>query len=259
MMDDNAHDDVEEENVVGRAPPIPTTQSVWAKLTSDALACKGIDQLLANKSIGALSKQDVMRRAAETTRDLHQAWLEHVATLPIEDLSDDTLRSYTRYTDGLPLKDYENALDLVPISCRLRTRCRSTEADCPSTSSASPRAARPPYILRRADSPPCSWHSTSRARGCSCFVRLPRPNTRFYRFANIVLFARSQTPVGSSGQGTLVASKPTIERVLKLARARAGATTLRPPSSLSSAHSRPSPSTPACTWPCGGSLYVTRA
>jgi hypothetical protein len=114
MMDDNAHDDVEEENVVGRAPPIPTTQSVWAKLTSDALACKGIDQLLANKSIGALSKQDVMRRAAETTRDLHQAWLEHVATLPIEDLSDDTLRSYTRYTDGLPLKDYENALDLVP-------------------------------------------------------------------------------------------------------------------------------------------------
>jgi hypothetical protein len=118
-MHSSYNDEDGEEHVVDKAstlqtPPVPTTQSVWAQLTSDALACKGVDQLLANRTAGAMSKQDLMQRAADTTRNLHHAWLEHVATLPIEDLSDDTLRSYTRYTDGLPLKDYENALDLVP-------------------------------------------------------------------------------------------------------------------------------------------------
>lgn len=95
-------------------PPTPTMESVWSRLASDALACKSIDQLLANKPEGAMTKREVMRRAAETTRELHHAWLEHVARTPIEDLSNEKLRSYTRYTDGLPLKDYENALDLVP-------------------------------------------------------------------------------------------------------------------------------------------------
>ena len=105
MEDDDEDEDVAMPNVLEEA---------WRELTSDAAACKSIDLLLTNKSSGAMTKEEVMKRAARTTKRLREAWFEHLATQPIENLSDDRLRSYMRYTDGLPLKDYENALDLVP-------------------------------------------------------------------------------------------------------------------------------------------------
>jgi hypothetical protein len=49
-----------------------------------------------------------------TMSTLKESYLEFLAKEPIQDLSDDALRRFARYTDGLPLKDFENCLDLVP-------------------------------------------------------------------------------------------------------------------------------------------------
>jgi hypothetical protein len=110
--DDDENDDVATAPVNGETRP--ALARAWRALTTDAAACKSMDLLLANKPAGAMGMAEMTRRAKATTRRLREAWLEHLATQPIEDLSDARLRSFTRYTDGLPLKDYENALDLVP-------------------------------------------------------------------------------------------------------------------------------------------------
>jgi hypothetical protein len=50
---------------------------------------------------------------------MDEAYIERLAYATIEDLSDDHLNSYLRYTDGLPLKDYEKVLDLCPVLVNL--------------------------------------------------------------------------------------------------------------------------------------------
>ena len=95
-----------------------TLEAAWAQLVSDARACKPLDALVSGKA-DAMPKADVEARARAKVKELHEEHLAYLATLPIEDLSDDYLRSFTRYTDGLPLKDYENCLDLVPVLVNL--------------------------------------------------------------------------------------------------------------------------------------------
>ena len=68
---------------------------------------------MANKP-GAMTIDDLMDITKGTLNTLQERYLEFLANEPIEDLSDDALRKWSKYTDGLPLKDYENALDLVP-------------------------------------------------------------------------------------------------------------------------------------------------
>jgi hypothetical protein len=85
----------------------------WAKFTDDVKACKGIDNLVSAKS-NAISFEDLKARTKTIVSDLQASYMEHLANKPIEDLSDEHVRSYARYTDGTPLKDYEGALDLVP-------------------------------------------------------------------------------------------------------------------------------------------------
>lgn len=99
-------------------PDEHTLESAWSELTSQAKAVKGLDALLTGKA-HAMPKSNVEGRATALCKEMHDAYLEHIATKPIEDLSDDYLRSFTRYTDGLPLKDYENCLDLVPTLVNL--------------------------------------------------------------------------------------------------------------------------------------------
>jgi len=85
----------------------------WVKFTEDVKACKGVDNLLSAKS-NAISFDDLKARTERIVNDLQASYFEHLANRPIEDLSDGRVRSYARYTDGTPLKDYEGALDLVP-------------------------------------------------------------------------------------------------------------------------------------------------
>jgi hypothetical protein len=87
--------------------------SAWARFASDVRECKGIDSLIAGKS-NAISFDALKQRTERIVGDLRAAYLEHLANRPVDDLSDEHVQSYARYTDGMPLKDYENALDLVP-------------------------------------------------------------------------------------------------------------------------------------------------
>ena len=99
-------------------PREQTIECAWSELVGQATAVKGLDALLAAKA-SSIAKSEVEKRASALCNVMHDAYLEHLATAPIEDLSDDYLRSFTRYTDGLPLKDYENCLDLVPALVNL--------------------------------------------------------------------------------------------------------------------------------------------
>jgi hypothetical protein len=88
-------------------------ESAWERLATDVKACKGLDNLINAKS-NSTSFDDLKARTTSIIQDLRNAHYEHVANAPIEDLSDSRLISFKRYTDGTPLRDYENALDLVP-------------------------------------------------------------------------------------------------------------------------------------------------
>lgn len=85
----------------------------WRHFADEVLACKPLDALVSKKP-GAMSKSDLKPRMQRQIADLKESYLEYLAKQPLEDLSDDRLRSLERYTSGLPLKDYEMALDLVP-------------------------------------------------------------------------------------------------------------------------------------------------
>jgi hypothetical protein len=88
-------------------------EKAWAVLAEDVRACKGIDNLISAKA-NSISNSDLKKRMEKVVGDLNQAYIQYLANLPIEDLSDEKLCSFARYTNGTPLKDYEKALDLVP-------------------------------------------------------------------------------------------------------------------------------------------------
>jgi TATA-box binding protein (TBP) (component of TFIID and TFIIIB) len=64
--------------------------------------------------VGAMSTKEFAERARATVEACRRSHAAHVKAQPQEDLSDERVLSYCRYTDGLPLKDYENTLELVP-------------------------------------------------------------------------------------------------------------------------------------------------
>lgn len=82
-------------------------------MTSSVKDCKSFDLLFSQKA-GGMSTEDLTKKAAESVKGLKEAHLLYMLTQPIEDISDEKLISFKRYTDGLPLKLFENALHLVP-------------------------------------------------------------------------------------------------------------------------------------------------
>jgi len=93
-------------------------ESHWKQLTGFATECKKTDALIAGKSDG-LSIHDAKKRAERLTKELHDELLEFLAKAPIENISNEHLCKMSRYTDNLPLKDYEDVLDLVPTLVNL--------------------------------------------------------------------------------------------------------------------------------------------
>ena len=90
-----------------------TTESRWQFFGNEALTCKPIESLMLAKA-GAMTKEALQARTQCIVSETKAAFFEYLAKKPIEDLSDDRILSLARYTDGVPLKDYENALNLVP-------------------------------------------------------------------------------------------------------------------------------------------------
>jgi len=88
-------------------------EKAWAVLASDVKQCKGIDNLISAKA-NSISTEGLKARTKKVVGELKESYIEYLANLPLENLSDEKLCSFARYTNGTPLKDYEKALDLVP-------------------------------------------------------------------------------------------------------------------------------------------------
>lgn len=87
--------------------------AAWGRLSSDVKQSKLIDNMLFGKSNSMLTEK-FKERTVQVVDELKAAYLEYLAKQPVEDLSDERIQSISKYTDGLPLKDYEKALSLVP-------------------------------------------------------------------------------------------------------------------------------------------------
>jgi len=93
---------------------IPVTlEAAWAKLTARVKECKALDLLFAMKA-GGMTEKELTQKAADAISELKESHAMYVSTQPIEDLSNERLRTFERYTDGLPLKPFRNAMHLVP-------------------------------------------------------------------------------------------------------------------------------------------------
>lgn len=88
----------------------------WAEFKENLSVSKSIECLLSKRAgaVGAMSTKEFAERARATVEACRRSHAAHVKAQPQEDLSDERVLSYCRYTDGLPLKDYENTLELVP-------------------------------------------------------------------------------------------------------------------------------------------------
>jgi hypothetical protein len=85
----------------------------WKNFKYNLKNCKRVENLIGGKT-NAISIGEFLDLTSNTVNQLRDDYLEFLATQPIRDASDGALRRFVRYTDNIPLKDYENALDLVP-------------------------------------------------------------------------------------------------------------------------------------------------
>ena len=88
-------------------------ENAWKRLTSDVKQCKLIDNMLSAKT-NSIPIEKLRERTVQVVDELEEAYLDYLSKRPVEDLSDEKIQAISKYTEGLPLKDYENALDLVP-------------------------------------------------------------------------------------------------------------------------------------------------
>lgn len=89
------------------------SSSEWDALAQDVLECKRLDALVLGKA-NSTKLEALKAKTAKILESMNNSHRIYMETQAPEDLSDEKVRSYQRYTDGIPLKPYENALDLVP-------------------------------------------------------------------------------------------------------------------------------------------------
>lgn len=88
-------------------------EECWNTFKYNLKSCKPIENLIGGKT-NAMDVSEFLDLTSKRVNRLRDNYLEFLATQPIRDASDEALRRFSRYTDNIPLKDYENALDLVP-------------------------------------------------------------------------------------------------------------------------------------------------
>jgi hypothetical protein len=71
-------------------------------------------ELLLSRRLGGMPVGEFTRRARDVVLACRAEHEDLTKIQQVEDISDRQLLSLCRYTDGLPLKSYENALSLVP-------------------------------------------------------------------------------------------------------------------------------------------------
>ena len=97
-----------------KEPLIPSMEQAWGDFSSKLKRSERLENTVANRTGPSMTIDELLDITKGTMNTLKESYLEFLAKEPIQDLSDDALRRFARYTDGLPLKDFENCLDLVP-------------------------------------------------------------------------------------------------------------------------------------------------
>ena len=176
---------------------------VWNRFASDVKAARSIDNLVTAKT-NAISFDEFKERTNLVISELNESYLEYLANQSIEDLSDERLSAFARYTDGTPLRDYENALDLVPELVNLVSLADALPLDGSSL----------PFDLKKI---------AVRCRGAVYFaprrftaVQLPFDEPR----SRVLLFHTGR--VVGTGSDSAMAAKLAVARALKTIQVDAG-------------------------------------
>ena len=93
-------------------------KAAWENFSTDVSDYRPLNNLIVGKG-NAYSVEELETRTRKITDEMQITLMESLANRPVDDISTETLCKMARYTDGLPLKDYENALDLVPALVNL--------------------------------------------------------------------------------------------------------------------------------------------
>ena len=93
-------------------------ESAWGRLSDDVRACRKIDNLISAKA-NSISIEHLNVKTKSIVDGANFAYLDFLSKASIDDLTDENLKKYSKYTEGMPLKNYENALDLVPTLVNL--------------------------------------------------------------------------------------------------------------------------------------------
>lgn len=88
-------------------------KKAWENFSKDLSDYKPLNNLILGKG-NAYSVEELETRTRKITDEMQITLMEWLASRPVDDISTENICKMARYTDGLPLKDYENALDLVP-------------------------------------------------------------------------------------------------------------------------------------------------
>ena len=94
--------------------PLGPLKTAWAQLSSDVAQGAKIDHASRNKTRGPRDTDAVLRAAKVIHKHVQEFLFHKIATRPIPDTSDERILSYERFTDGLPLKQYEACIHSVP-------------------------------------------------------------------------------------------------------------------------------------------------
>ena len=154
---------------------------------------KAIDSTITNNKKIEIDPLDLVPTIRMQTKRCEAVFNEYAKTMTTDDISDEKLRKFCRFTDGLPLWNFRNALHLVPglvnvvsvndlglrkntfplyrIVFPLRswqTQFRFVDLRSRSTLERLRGASTEPSTSRLGGSPPYNWHSINQEAGrCS--------------------------------------------------------------------------------------------
>ena len=175
----------------------------WNSFTQSVKDCKSLDLLFSQRS-GGMTTAALTEKADVQIKGLKEAYILYQKNQSPEDISDEKLVSLKRYTDGLPFKLFENALQLVPSLVNLVSLADAIPLDGSSL----------PFDLRKI---------AVRCRGAIYFAprRFTAVQLAFDQPRSRVLLFHTGRMVGTGCDGP-IAAKLAVVRALKLISEDAG-------------------------------------
>lgn len=88
-------------------------EAAWTAVKHSIVASRRLDNKVFKKRDG-MKDNEFLSHTHAVFDDCRASYRRYLSTLADADLSDETILSHVRFTDGLPLRDYQNVLSYVP-------------------------------------------------------------------------------------------------------------------------------------------------